>query len=57
MASTQQAYLELAAGVDEVREVARALVAGFKADGFTDREAHAITAGIFASKIEQEEED
>lgn len=53
MAQTQSEYLELARGVDEIREMTRALVAGFVQDGFTDREARAITAGIFANRVEQ----
>lgn len=44
-------YEQLAQGIEEAREAIRALVAGLREDGFTDREARAIAAGIFANKI------
>jgi hypothetical protein len=37
----------LAEGVDELREVLRALVMGFMADGFTEEQARVIVAGFF----------
>lgn len=40
-------YIKLASGLDEMREVVQAMVAGFAADGFTEREARQIVAGIF----------
>lgn len=45
-------YLGLAEGLDDMREMARAMVAGFMADGFTEKQARAITAGLFASMID-----
>lgn len=41
---------ELANSVDDVREMMRAIVAGLVADGFTDREARAIVAGVLGFK-------
>lgn len=57
MAQSQSEYVKLAEAVDEVREIVRALVAALAQDGFTDREARAIAAGIFASKIEHPEDE
>jgi len=42
-------YAALATGVDQLREALRAMVAGIVADGFTDREARVIVAGMFAT--------
>lgn len=36
----------VAEGIDELREMLRAMVAALIEDGFTDREAHAITARV-----------
>jgi hypothetical protein len=44
-------YNELANAVEEFREVINALVAGLITDGFTDREARALVAGFWASRI------
>lgn len=57
MAQSQSEYIKLAEAVDEVRETVRALVAALVQDGFTDREARTIAAGVFASKIERPEEE
>jgi hypothetical protein len=48
-------FHEVAQGVDEFREVVRALVAGLIADGFTEREARALVAGFWASRIKDDE--
>lgn len=50
-------YVEVADGIDDLRETMRAAVAGLVSDGFTKREAHALLAGIFATRIKTEEED
>jgi len=39
-------YEELAANVEQMREVLRAMVAGLTADGFTDEQARAIVASV-----------
>lgn len=57
MAQTQEVYLKLAQGVDDVREIVRALVAALVQDGFTDREARVITASVFAGMIEQSKDE
>lgn len=41
--------LEFANVLTEIREMFAAMVAGFVEDGFTDREARAIIAGVFAN--------
>jgi hypothetical protein len=46
----------LAAGVDEMRESLRAMVAGVQADGFTEREARVIVVGYFAAQITRTED-
>jgi hypothetical protein len=48
---TPSDYNELARQSEQVREIVSALVAGLVHDGFTDREARTIVAGIFGSKI------
>lgn len=42
-------YTEIATAVENLREMARAVVAGLMTDGFTDREAHAITARVLST--------
>lgn len=49
-------YETLANAMDEMREVLRSMVAGLVADGFTDREAHAIVAKMMGYPPEEEEE-
>lgn len=49
-------YTEIAALLDDLRETCRAVVAGLMEDGFTDREAHAICAGVFASRDTETDE-
>lgn len=44
-------FLALAKANDELREVLAASVAGLVADGFTDREARAIIAGMWSSNV------
>lgn len=41
--------LAFANALTEIREMFAAMVAGFVEDGFTDREARAIIAGVFAN--------
>jgi uncharacterized membrane protein YebE (DUF533 family) len=41
-------YQALAEGIDEMREMVRAMIAGLVADGFSDEQARAIVAGFFA---------
>lgn len=50
-------YEQLASATEAYREVINALVQGLVSDGFTDREARIITAGMFASKIEDMKEE
>lgn len=50
-------YAEVAASTDEMREMLRALVAAVKAEGFDDKQARAIVAGIMGIKPEQTGED
>jgi uncharacterized membrane protein YebE (DUF533 family) len=50
-------YTVLADTMDELRDALKAMVAGFTADGFTDREARAIVAGTFASMTRPDTED
>lgn len=50
-------YSEVAKAVDEMREMARAMVAGFIADGFSPEQARTITAGCFASIAAPKKED
>lgn len=47
--------LEIAAAVDQTREIVNAIVAALREDGFTDREARIITAAIFQSRLEESE--
>lgn len=46
----------LAQVVDDLREVMRASVAGLVSDGFTDREAHAIIAGLLGNQVNRDGE-
>lgn len=50
-------YGELANGVDQMRETMAALVAGLIHDGFTDREARMIVAGVVAAQMKGESDD
>lgn len=50
-------YNEVAAAVEGLRELGRAIVAGLKSDGFTDREAHRIAAKIMSSETAEDEVD
>lgn len=50
-------FTEIASMVDQLRETCRAIVAGLMDDGFTKREAHAICAGVFAPKSDEDEEE
>lgn len=50
-------YEALATNVEMTREMIRALVAGFVTDGFTKREAHALTAGLFSTHLNTNEEE
>lgn len=45
-------YKQIAEGADEMREMLRALVAAVKAEGFDDKQARAIVAGIMGIKPE-----
>ena len=49
-------YNELAGAVEDFREIINALVAGLISDGFTDREARALVAGFWASRIKAGED-
>lgn len=49
-------YEELAQGIEQMREMIRAMVAGLVADGFTDEQARAIIAGMFAMTPPKEDE-
>lgn len=40
-------YLAFAAGLDQFREGIRSVLAGLKAEGFTEEQAHDIVAGMF----------
>lgn len=42
-------YQQMAQGLDDMRELTRAMVAGFMSDGFTEEQARIITTGAFAS--------
>ncbi len=50
-------YGLLANGVEQLREALNAAVAGLVADGFTDREARMIIAGLMASQASQDEQE
>ncbi len=43
-------FAALAAGIEQMREGLAAAVAGLIADGFTDREARMIIAGVMAAQ-------
>jgi hypothetical protein len=47
-------YETLAQGIDQMKEVVTALVESLRTDGFTDREARVIVAGLFAGTIKEE---
>lgn len=40
-------YQELADGLDEMREVLRAMVSGLVADGFSEQQARDIATSVF----------
>ena len=42
-------WQQIAAGIEQMRETVRAIVAALIADGFTDREARAMTAAMFTN--------
>lgn len=44
-------YTELAEGVDVMREILRAQVAGLMADGYSETQARWITVGLMTSHI------
>lgn len=48
-------FRKLAVDVDQFRECMRALVAGLVTDGFTEREARALVAGVFAGNVDRGE--
>lgn len=50
-------YRQMAEGTDEMREMLRILIAAVKAEGFDDRQARAIVAGIMGVKPEQTGEE
>jgi predicted DNA binding protein len=50
-------YAALAAGVEQMREVVNAAVAGLREDGFTDREARALTVALLTNGNYPEKED
>ena len=50
-------YASLAEGTEEMREMLRALLAAVKAEGFDDKQARAIIAGIMGIKPKQTGED
>lgn len=50
-------YEALATGVDEMREVIRAMVAGLVADGFDDPQARDIVAGLWRTLGKKTTED
>ena len=43
-------FVALAEGLEELREAMSAMVSGLVQDGFTDREARAIIAGVLGYK-------
>lgn len=45
-------YEELAANVEEMREIFRAMVNGLTADGFTEEQARALVVSIITRKPE-----
>ena len=49
-------YVELAEGLDIMREALNAMVAGLMADGFSEEQARDITTAILTRKPDQEEE-
>lgn len=55
--STLINFEELAQAVEGMREVMQVFVAGLVADGFTDKEARSIIAGLFAARAEAEGND
>jgi hypothetical protein len=57
MAESNVDFEALAAGVEQMREAVRAMVAGLVADGFTDEQARDIVAGIWRSTGRNTEED
>lgn len=50
-------FNEIAEVVDQLRETCRAVVAGLMDDGFTEREARAICAGVFAMRSDERSEE
>jgi hypothetical protein len=50
-------YEQMAESIDEIRESFRAIVAGLVTDGFTDREARVIIAGIYAAESLRDRKD
>lgn len=55
--TTSVDYSQLAQSVEEFREIINALVAGLVTDGFTDREARALVAGFWATRIQSGDSD
>lgn len=49
-------YLQLAADVDTFREMMGVYVAGLVMDGFKDREARALIAGVFSNHINKSDD-
>jgi len=50
-------YEDMAEGIDQIREVCRAGVAGLMTDGFLEVEARAIIAGVFSYNIPKAPEE
>jgi len=48
-------FEELAASVEELREIFRAMVAGLVADGFTDEQARALVTEVVTRKVDEDE--
>lgn len=49
-------YEELAANVEAMREIYRAMVAGLVADGFTDEQARALVVSITTREVDDDDE-
>jgi hypothetical protein len=54
MNAVDKRYEELASGLDDMREVARAMVAGLVADGFSEEQARWLVVGIMTTHLRKD---